>query len=86
MKKLALLATVATLSFAAPSFAEEMAACSEESLTKMEMGLKAMTDPAMKDKMEMGMKELDMAMKADKDGMAKDCAMHLDAAMKATQG
>lgn len=88
MKKLAFLAAVATLAFSAPSYADEMAKCSEDSLMKMEADLKAMPEPdqAAKDKMAKGMTELEMAMKADKDGMAKECAMHLDAAMKAVQG
>jgi hypothetical protein len=84
MKKLLFAATFAT--FCAPAFADEMAKCSDENLKKTEMMLMEMKDASMKDKMEMGMKELDMAKMSMKDNKDKDCMMHLDAAMKATKG
>lgn len=45
-----------------------------------------MTDPTMKDKMEMGIKELEMTMMSDKEKKMEDCAMHLNKAMKAANG
>jgi hypothetical protein len=59
-------------------------ACDDASIMKMEEMAKGMTDPAMKDKMEMAMKEVEMAKMSMKDNKADDCMMHLDNAMKAT--
>ena len=86
MNKFLITVVLVSLAFATPSFADEMAKCDADSLKKIEMELKAMTDPAMKDKMEMGMKELEMAMMSDKEKKMDDCAMHLDKAMKAAHG
>jgi hypothetical protein len=84
MKTLLLAATL--VAFSAPAFAADMAECSDDNLKKTEMMIMEMKDPAMKDKMTMGMEELDKAKMAMKDSKDKDCMMHLDAAMKATKG
>ena len=74
----ALLLTLSTAGFAA-----EMMACDDANIMKMEEGAMAMKDPAMKESMEMAMKEVDMAKMSMKEGKKEDCSMHLDAAMKA---
>ncbi len=84
MKNLLLAAALVT--FSAPAFAADMAKCTDDNLKKTEMMVMEMKDPAMKDKMEMGMKEIEMAKMAMKDSKNKDCMMHLDAAMKTTKG
>jgi hypothetical protein len=81
-----ILAAAVLVAISVPAFADEMAKCNDDNLMKTEMMLKEMTDPAMKEKIEMGMKELDMAKMTMKDGKEKDCMMHLDSAMKATKG
>jgi hypothetical protein len=86
MKHLLIAAALASMALAGTARADMMAACNDESMMKAEKDLMAMTDPAMKDKMEMGMKELDMAKMAMKENKEKDCSMHLDAAMKASMG
>ncbi len=77
------LLAAALVAISAPAFADEMAKCTDDNMQKTEMMLMEMKDPAMKDKMMMGMKELDMAKMAMKDSKDKDCMMHLDEAMKA---
>jgi hypothetical protein len=86
MKHLLIAAALAGMALSSAAQAQMMAACNEESMMKAEKDLMAMTDPAKKDMMEMGMKELDMAKMAMKDNKEKDCSMHLDAAMKAGMG
>ncbi len=85
MKHVLIAAAVAVIAFS-PVARADMAACNDESMKKAETDLMAMTDPAKKDMMAMGMKELDMAKMAMKDNKEKDCSMHLDAAMKAAMG
>jgi hypothetical protein len=86
--KMRLILLVAATLFAVSGMtrADTMAACNEDSMMKAEKDLMGMTDPAMKAKMEMGMKELEMAKMAMKENKEKDCSMHLDAAMKAAMG
>jgi hypothetical protein len=79
-----LLFAAALVTFSAPAFAADMAKCTDDSLKKTEMMLMDMKDASMKDKMEMGMKELDLAKMSMKDNKDKDCMMHLDKAMMAT--
>jgi len=86
MKYLLICAALASMAFSGAAQAQMMATCNDETMMKAEKDLMGMTDPAMKDKMEMGMKELDMAKMAMKDNKEKDCSMHLDAAMKAAMG
>jgi hypothetical protein len=86
MKRLFIIAALAGIGFLGPVQAQEMAKCDDATMMKVEKDVMAMTDPAMKDKMEMGMKELDMAKMAMKENKEKDCSMHLDAAMKASMG
>ena len=64
--------------------AGEAVACDDASIMKAEEGAMAMKDPAMKESMEMAMKEVEMAKMAMKESKTDECAMHLDAAMKAT--
>jgi ATP-dependent Zn protease len=86
MKYVLIAAAVAGIALSSAARADMMAACNDESMMKAEKDLMAMTDPAKKDMMEMGMKELDMAKLAMKESKEKDCSMHLDAAMKASMG
>jgi hypothetical protein len=79
MKTLLAAAAIA-LAFAVPASAAEMAKCDDASMMKMDEAMKA--DGAMKEDVEMAMKEVDMAKMAMKDGKMDDCSMHLDAAMK----
>ena len=76
----ALLLCASTAGFAA----EEMMACDDANIMKMEKEAMAMTDPAMKETMEMAMKEVETAKMAMKEGKTEDCQKSLDAAMKAT--
>jgi hypothetical protein len=64
--------------------AEEKMACDDASIMKMEEAAMAMKDPAMKETMEMAMKEVEMAKMAMKENKTDDCSMHLGEAMKAT--
>jgi hypothetical protein len=75
-------ALLLSVSFAS---AEDKMACDDATIMKLEEGAKAMTDPAMKESMEMAMKEVDMAKMAMKENKAEDCMKHMDAAMKATE-
>jgi hypothetical protein len=74
----------ALVALAAPAFAEDMAKCTDDNMKMTEMKLMEMKEPAQKDAMMMGIKELDMAKMSMKDSKDQDCMMHLDAAMKAT--
>jgi hypothetical protein len=77
--------------FIQPVFAEDsmkagdakMMKCDDASMMKMQGEMDAMTDPAMKDKKDMAMKEMEMAKDSMKANKTDDCAMHLDGAMKA---
>jgi hypothetical protein len=79
-----LIALAALAAFAAPSFAADMAKCTDDNMKKTEMMLMDMKEPAQMDKMKMGMKELKMAEDSMKGHKDKDCMMHLDKAMMAT--
>ncbi|WP_112991152.1 hypothetical protein [Rhizobium sp. AN80A] len=85
MLKCTLAAIILAAASALPVFAQDamMAAeCDDGSMMKMQSGIDAMSDPAMKEKKEMASKEMMMA----KDSMAAkkmdDCKMHMDNAMK----
>ena len=64
-----------------PAQAAEMAKCDEATMMKADEAIKATTD---KGKMEMAMKEMDMAKMAMKDNKAEDCSMHLTKVMEET--
>lgn len=87
MKHFLITAALASVAFAGAANAQ-MATCDDATMMKVETELKGMDEStkAMKDKMMMGMEELDMAKKAMKGNMDKDCSMHLDAAMKDAMG
>ena len=55
--------------------------CDEASMVKMQTEMDAMTDPAMKAKKEMAMKEMDMAKMVIKDSKTDECMMRMDEAM-----
>jgi hypothetical protein len=84
MLKTTLAAALFGLAFIAPAYADDMK-CDEAAMTKMQADMDAMTDPAMKDKKEMAMKEMEMAMASMKDGKMDDCMMHMKGAMDATK-
>ncbi|MCV9998044.1 hypothetical protein OE766_07285 [Pararhizobium sp. YC-54] len=77
-------ATALVASLSAPALAA--GACDDASVMKTEEMAKGMTDPMKKDAMMMAMKEVDSAKMAMKDGKTDECSMHLDNAMKATEG
>ncbi len=64
----------------APAYADEMMKCDDANMMKMEKMVKETTDPAMKKQMEMAAGELEMATKAMKASMSKECEMHLNQA------
>jgi hypothetical protein len=80
-----LFAAAAVFAFASTAAysAEEKMACDDATIMKMEEGAMAMKDPAMKEGMEMAMKEVEMAKMSMKEGKTDDCSMHLGEAMKA---
>jgi hypothetical protein len=84
MLKSTIAAALFGLAFIAPAYADDMK-CDEASMTKMQADMDAMTDPAMKDKKEMAMKEMEMAMASMKDGKADECMMHMKGAMDAVK-
>ncbi len=55
--------------------------CDESSMVKMQTEMDAMTDPAMKAKKEMAVKEMGMAKMAMKDSKTDECMMHMDEVM-----
>lgn len=79
MKKLFAAVTLAGLWAIAPVSAAEMATCDDATMMKADEMIKATTD---KGKMEMAMKEMDMAKMAMKDGKMEDCTMHMGEASK----
>ena len=85
MIKSILTAAALVMSMTAASFAMEEMKCDDASIMKMEESAMAMKDPAMKESMEMAMKEVDMAKMAMKESKMDDCKMHLGNAMKATE-
>ena len=82
MKKTLIVAALAGFALIAPAHAAEMMMCDDASMMKMQTEMDAMTDPAMKDKKDMAMKEMDMAKMAMKDGKTDDCMMHMGEADK----
>jgi hypothetical protein len=84
MLKSMIAAAVLGLGFIAPAYAQEMK-CDEASMTKMQADMDAMTDPAMKDKKDAGMKEMELAMAAMKDGKADECMARMQGAMDAVK-
>ncbi len=83
MIKSLIAAAAVTLALSSAALAEDMM-CDDASIMKAEEMAKGMTDPAMKDKMEMAMKEVDMAKMSMKENKMDDCKMHIGEAMKAT--
>jgi hypothetical protein len=83
MFKSLIAAAALTLALSSAALAEDMM-CDDASIMKAEEMAKGMTDPAMKDKMEMAMKEVDMAKMSMKENKMDDCKMHIGEAMKAT--
>ena len=84
MLKSTLVATAFAIVFIQPAFAQDtMVKCDDASMMKTQTEMDAMTDPAMKEKKEMAMKEMDMAKEAMKANKTDDCVMHLEGAMKA---
>jgi hypothetical protein len=75
------IAVAALLAFAAPAFADDMK-CDDAAMTKMKTDMDAVTDAAKK---EAGMKQMEMAMAAMKDGKADDCMAAMKAAMDAVK-
>ena len=69
------------LAFAAPAYSMDPAKCDDASMTKMHSDMKAMNDPAMKDRKDMAMKEMDMAMTAMKGNKMEECTQHMNNAM-----
>jgi hypothetical protein len=88
MKYLLITAALASLAFQGAARADTMATCDDATMMKVENELKGMDEStqAMKDKMMMGMEELDKAKMAMKEHKDSDCAMHLDSAMKSAMG
>ena len=84
MIKSILTAAALVMSMTASSFAMDEMKCDDASIMKMTESAMAMKDPAMKESMEMAMKEVDMAKMAMKDSKMDECKMHLDNAMKAS--
>lgn len=74
---------VAGFALVAPAYADDMMKCDDASMMMMQTEMDKVTDPAMKDKKEMAMKEMDMAKMAMKDGKMDDCTMHMGEAKKA---
>jgi hypothetical protein len=85
MLKSTIAAALLGLAFTAPAYADEMMKCDDASMKMMQGEMDKMTDPAMKDKKEMAMKEMEMAMASMKDGKTDDCMMHMEGAMKAVK-
>ena len=78
-----LVAAAFAIAFIQPAFAQDvMMKCDDASMMKMQTEMDAMTDPAMKEKKEMAMKEMDMAKEAMKANKMDDCKMHMEGAMK----
>lgn len=65
----------------APAYAQDMM-CDDASMMKMKTDMDAMTDPAMKEKKEMAMKEMDMAKESMAANKMDDCKMHMENAKK----
>jgi hypothetical protein len=83
MLKSALVAAALAVAFIQPAFAQDtMMKCDDASMMKLQTEMDAMTDPAMKEKKEMAMKEMDMAKEAMKANKTDDCMMHMEGAMK----
>jgi hypothetical protein len=83
MLKSALVATALAVAFIQPAFAQDsMMKCDDASMMKLQTEMDAMTDPAMMEKKEMAMKEMDMAKEAMKANKTDDCKMHMEGAMK----
>ena len=57
--------------------------CDDESMTKVQAGMDAMADPAMKANKDMAMKHMGLAKTSMKDGKADECMMHMGEAIGA---
>lgn len=79
MKNLLIAAVLSGLGLALPAQAAEMAMCDEATMMKAEEAIKMESD---KGKMEMAMKEFDMAKMAMKGNKTDDCSKHLSKVMK----
>jgi hypothetical protein len=85
MLKTTLAAAFLSLAFIAPAYAADEMKCDDASMAKMKADMDAMTDPAMKDKKDAAMKEMEMAMASMKDGKADECMTHMKGAMDAVK-
>ena len=81
MLKLLACAGLLTLGLAVPTMSMEMPKCDTPTMQKMTTDMGAMTDPAMKDRMAMATKHMDMAMEAMKANKMDECSQHLNTAM-----
>ena len=81
MLKMLACASVLTLAFMVPAMSAEMPKCDDATMQKMTTDMGAMTDPAMKDRMAMATKHMDMAKMAMKDNKMDECSAQLNAAM-----
>ena len=83
MLKSALVAAALAVAFIQPAFAQDtMMKCDDASMMKVQTEMDAITDPAMKEKKVMAMKEMAMAKDAMKANKTDDCMMHMQGAMK----
>ena len=87
MLRSTLVAAAMTIAFMHPAVAEDAMKsdmkCDDATMMKMQTEMDAITDPAMKEKKDMAMKEMDMAKESMKADKMDDCMMHMDGAMKA---
>ena len=81
MLKLLACAGLLTLGLAVPTMSMEMPKCDTPTMQKMTTDMGAMTDPAMKDRMAMATKHMDMAMTAMKANKMDECSQQLNTAM-----
>lgn len=84
MFKMLICAAALAAAFSVQASAMEMMKCNEASMMKVQAGIdKAMKNSSMKKQEDMAMKHMDMAKTAMAAKKNKECAMHLDEAMKA---
>ncbi len=82
MLRISMLATALALVLVPAAYAQEKPTCDEASMMKMQGEMDKMTDPAMKEKKDMAMKEMEMAKQAMTDKKMDECSMHMGNAMK----
>lgn len=78
MFKILFAAITITAGLAAPAFADDMMMCDDAHMMKAEESAKTLKG----DKMDMAMKDIDMAKMAMKDGKTDDCMKSLEKVMK----